>query len=53
MAHIASCDTTDLSESDNYPIVDEIVSAVLDEAEKIGLRELNTKLDLQDDGIPS
>lgn len=50
-AYIASCDTTDMDESENYPAPDEPIASILDEAEKIGLRELQSKLDLQDDGI--
>lgn len=50
-AYIASCDTTDMSEDDNYPTVDDVIPMLLDEAEKIGTRELQQKLDLQDDGI--
>lgn len=44
-------DTSDASETDPYPTVDELVPAVIEQAEKIGLRELGGKYDLQDDGI--
>lgn len=52
-AYIASCDSTDLSDEDNYPTVDDVVPMILEEAEKIGSKQLNQKLDLQDDGISS
>ena len=50
-AHIASCDSTDLADTDNYPTVDEVIPLILEEAEKIGAREIGKPQDLQDDGI--
>lgn len=52
-AYIASCDTTDMADTENYPTIDELIPSILEQAEKIGLRELQTKIDLQDDGIPT
>lgn len=50
-AFIASCDSTDLDDEDSYPTVDDVVPMILEEAEKIGTKELSKKIDLQDDGI--
>jgi len=50
-AHIASCDSTGMDESENYPTVDEVIPMILEEAEKIGTREIGKPKDLQDDGI--
>ena len=47
----AFSDTSSLTDSDVYPTVDDLIPAILDEAEKIGRREFQTKTDLQDDGI--
>ena len=44
-------DTTDMSETDQFPTIDELIPAITDMAEKIGARELQGNYDLQDDGI--
>lgn len=44
-------DTSNLKDTDAYPTVDDLIPQILDEAEKIGRRQFNTKQDLQDDGI--
>lgn len=47
----AFTDTSNLGNDDVYPTVEELIPNILDEAEKIGRRELGTQSDLQDDGI--
>jgi len=42
-----------MADTENYPTIDELIPSILEQAEKIGLRELQTKIDLQDDGIPT
>lgn len=49
--HAVVTDTSDYLETDPYPTIDELVPAILEQAEKIGLRELGGRYDLQDDGI--
>jgi hypothetical protein len=44
-------DTSDTPETDPYPTIDELIPAILEQAEKIGTRELGSRYDLQDDGI--
>lgn len=50
-AYVASCDVTGLADEDNFPAPDDVIPAILEQAEKIGLREIGQPLDLQDDGI--
>lgn len=47
----AFSDTSSLTNEDVYPTVEELIPSILEEAEKIGRRELETSADLQDDGI--
>lgn len=43
-------DTTNLADTDRYPTVEEILPAILDEVTKIGMAELHSIYDVQDDG---
>ena len=47
---VATADTTGVDYSENFPTVDKLIPQILDEAERIGLRELSSKYDTQNDG---
>ena len=47
---VATIDTTDLNEDDNFPTAGALEPMILEEVEKIGLRELNSQYDTQNDG---
>lgn len=47
---IASIDSTDLADDDNFPTAEALEPLILAEVEKIGLRELNSRYDTQNDG---
>jgi hypothetical protein len=47
---VATVDTTDKKDNEQFPTVDALMATILDEATRIGMNELKGKQDIQNDG---